>query len=103
MVKLTSLVHENEVFPVNGKVELFPQKGGWYFVRVPKKFTEITQDLSDRGLVAIIATVGSSSWKTSLLPMGDGTQFIALPVKVRKKEKVNLDDSIKMSFVLRER
>ena len=103
MVKLFTLVQESEVFPVKGKVELFPQKGGWFFVRVPKKYTDLTKDLSDRGLVAIIVTLGESVWKTSLLPMGDGSHFIALPAKVRQKEKVNLGDIVEMSFVLRER
>ena len=90
-------------FAISGKVELFPQKKGWHYVGVPKKYTNETKHLLDRGLVAITAKVGSSSWKTSFLPMGDGTHFIALPVKVRNKEKVELNDSIKLSFVLRER
>lgn len=103
MTRLVPLLQEHEVFTVSNTVELFPQKGGWYFVRVPKKYTKMTKDLADRGLVAITATVGGSSWKTSLLPIGDGTQFIALPAKVRKAEKINLGDTIEMSFVLRER
>jgi hypothetical protein len=103
MVKLLALLQENEDFPVHGKVELFPQKGGWFFVRVPKQYSDLTKDLSDRGLVAITAKVGGSVWKTSLLPMGDGTHFIALPAKVRKKEKVDLNQTIEMTFVLRER
>lgn len=103
MVNFTPLTQEKEVFPVRGRVELFPQKGGWYFIQVPKKYSEITRDVSDRGLVAITATLGNSTWKTSLLPMGDGTHFIALPAKVRKKEKIEVDQSIHMSFVLRER
>ena len=94
---------EKDTFPVTGPVEVFPQKGGWFYVSVPKKYTEMTKDLADRCLVAITATVGSSSWSTSLLPMGDGTQFIALPAKIRKKEQIELGDKIQISFVLRER
>jgi len=33
--------------------------------------------------------------------MGDGTQFIALKKAVRKKEKINIGDDIKLSFKLR--
>jgi hypothetical protein len=73
------------------------------YVRVPKKFTEMTEEFADRGLVAITATVGKSSWKTSLLPMGDGTLFIALNAKVRKAEGIELGDMVKISFRLRER
>jgi len=33
-------------YTVQGKVELFPQEGGWYFVRVPLK---ITEELKSKG------------------------------------------------------
>ena len=79
----------DKIFTISGKVELFPQKGGWYFVRVPKKYTEMTKDLTDRDLVAITASVGDSYWDTSLFPMGDGTHFIALSAKIRKLKTSN--------------
>lgn len=90
-------------FNFSGKVELFPQAGGWHYVSVPNRYTEITRSLADRGLVAITATVGKTSWNTSLLPMGDGTQFIALPAKVRQTENITLGKSINLVFVPRER
>lgn len=90
-------------FNFSGKVELFPQAGGWHYVSVPKRYTEITKPLADRGLVAITATVGKTTWQTSLLPMGDDTQFIALPAKVRKTENITLGQNVKLVFVLRER
>lgn len=92
-----------ETLQVTGRVELFPQKGGWYYIRVPKKYSELTKDWTDRGLVAISATVRKTSWKTSLLPYGDGTHFIALSAKIRKAENIHLGDTIQISFQLRER
>jgi len=35
------------------------------------------------------------------LPMGDGTHFIALPAKVRKKENLSLGDEVEISFETR--
>jgi hypothetical protein len=61
------------------------------------------EHLADRGLIAIAATVGRTSWLTSLLPMGDGTHFIALPAKVRSKEKLLLGDMLDVSFQIRQR
>ena len=90
-------------FKVKGKVELFPQAGGWHYVKIPKEYTKITKDLADRGLVAITATLGKTTWDTSLLPMGDGTQFIALSAKVRKAENISLGDDIELTFKLRGR
>lgn len=92
-----------DTFTVTGEVEIFPQQGGWHYIGMPENYTEITQDYADRGVVAITATVGETSWDTSLLPKGDGTLFIALNAKVRKKEKIDVGDTITVSFHLRER
>ncbi|MDR3137164.1 MAG: DUF1905 domain-containing protein [Coriobacteriales bacterium] len=32
------------------------------------------------------------------MPMGDGTHFIALPAKVRTREKIKLGDKILVAF-----
>jgi hypothetical protein len=84
-------------------IELFPQKGGWHYVAVPKNISTPLLYLADRGLIAIHATVGKSTWSTSLLPMGDKTHFIALNTKVLKKEKLALGQKINISFILRQR
>ncbi len=94
---------KNEDFLVEGVVELFPQEGGWIYVRVPEHYTEMTRDRADRGLVAIVAETGGTSWKTSLMPMGDGTHFISLNAKVRKAENIEVGDHIRLSFRLRQR
>ena len=39
----------------------------------------------------------------SVLPMGDGTHFIALPAKVRSKEKLPLGAEVEISFETRVR
>jgi len=70
-------------FSFAGKVELFKREKGWYYVSVPAELSKPLECLADRGLVAVIASVGDSRWPTSLLPMGDGTHFIALPARVR--------------------
>jgi hypothetical protein len=48
----------NDNFKVNNKVEIFPQKGGWHFIRVPKSMTTKLAHKADRGVIAINATVG---------------------------------------------
>lgn len=90
-----------EVYSTSGKVEIFPQKGGWVFIRIPKTITTKLLHRADRGLIPIKATVGLTSWDTSLLPMGDGTHFMALNAKVRKKENIEVDKTISISFILR--
>jgi len=68
---------------------------------VPAELCEPLRKFSDRGLIAVTVKVGNSNWPTSLLPMGDGTYFIALPAKVRKKENISLGESVEVEFELR--
>lgn len=94
---------KNKQLSVGGRVEIFPVENPWVYLRVPKKYTDKLQDLADRGLVPITVTLGKSVWDTSLMPMGDGTQFIPLNAKVRKAEGINVGDHVKLTFVLRKR
>jgi len=88
----------------SGIVEIFDKENmPWWFVRVPKKLSDPYEVLADRGLIAVMASVGKNSWKTSLLPYGDSTHFIALPKKVRKANSIQLGDKISVEFEMRER
>jgi len=84
-------------------VKLFERDKGWYYVSVPTELSKPLEHLADRGLIAVTAKVGNSNWQTSLLPMGDGTHFIALPAKVRSKEGLSLGEEVEVSFETRER
>lgn len=90
-------------FPFKDEVKIFPLENPWIYVPVPLKYTEMFKGEADRGLVAITVTVGSSTWNTSLMPMGDGTQFIPLSAKIRKKEDIKVGDQINGHFELRDR
>ena len=90
-------------YAFSAKVQRFEREKGWFYVSVPDDLSKPLEHLADRGLIAVTATVGASSWPTSLLPMGDGTHFIALPAKVRTKEKLAMGDTSNVFFVLRER
>jgi hypothetical protein len=91
----------DDAFIVQGDVDIFPQPGGWVYVRVPHEYTEMTEHLAERGLVAVTVQVGTTTWKTSMLPMGDGTQFIALNAKVRKAENIEIGDTVSLTVRLR--
>ena len=86
---------------INGRVQQFPQAGGWYYIAVPQRYTKIFQPLTVRGLIAVHAVVGEVSWDTSLLPMGDGTHFIPLPAKVRRTNQLNVGSCVNLTFTIR--
>jgi hypothetical protein len=94
---------EAQEFSFTANVEFFDRPGGWFYVAVPIELSAPLIPLADRGLIAITARVGNTQWHTSLLPMGDGTHFIALPAKVRKQNGLSLCDEVSVSFTIRER
>ncbi len=90
-------------FYVKAKVQIFPLQNPWVYVSVHKDYTEMFAGMMDRGLFPITVTLGNSTWNTSLLPKGDGTHFIPLNAKVRKKEDVKIGDTIELTFIPRNR
>lgn len=94
---------KKQTYTFSAEVQLFDKEDPWYFVSAPKKYVKEFAQHMDRGLVAIEATLGSSTWNTSLMPKGDDTLFIPLSAKVRKKEQIALGDRVAVTFVLRKR
>ena len=88
-------------YKVTDTVQLFPQQAGWHYIAVPTNITQQLTPLANRGLIAISATLGNTSWQTSLLPKGDGTHFIPLSKQVRKAEDISLGDTITIRFTPR--
>ncbi|NHC47269.1 DUF1905 domain-containing protein [Motilibacter aurantiacus] len=93
----------SEDLVVTGEVELFPGPGGWHFVRAPREWSGDLAHRARRGLIAVTATVGSTTWPTSLMPTGDGSHFVALPKAVRAAEDVRLGDDVTVRVRLRDR
>lgn len=87
-------------YRINGTVSRYPGVGGWYFVRVPDEMRAMIHASKKKigyGFVPIVATVGKTSWNTSLLP-GKGMYFIALKAEVRKKENIADGDRVSVTF-----
>jgi len=83
------------------KIERFECVNGWHYVPVPESLVmplKLQNYANQFGYIAVTAKTGTSSWETSIMPLGDGVSFIALPAKVRKKEKLVLGDEIEVSF-----
>ncbi|MEY2640868.1 MAG: hypothetical protein RL150_261 [Candidatus Parcubacteria bacterium] len=87
-------------FKSQGAVKLFPQKGGWVYLPVKQTYSDLGITKPKWGLVPATITIGNTTWKKSLLPMGDETLFIALNEKVRKAENIKIGDTITATFTL---
>ncbi|WP_380164369.1 DUF1905 domain-containing protein [Jannaschia sp. R86511] len=88
---------------LTGELERLPGVGGWYVLRLGPARSQQLRAGARRGFVPVAARVGGSAWDTSLMPMGDGTLFLALPAHVRRAEAVDEGDQVRAVLRPRER
>lgn len=87
----------------SAKVWVYPGIGGWHFVYVPKSDAATIRSYNPKrvgfGFVPVTATVGKTTWKTSLFPSKqEGTYLLAIKHAVRKKEQIFDHDTIDVSI-----
>lgn len=85
---------KQRVYSSTNTVKRFPQKGGWVYVSIDQTYADLGIKKPKWGLVPATITVGSTTWKKSLLPLGDETLFVALSEKIRKAEEIEVGDTV---------
>jgi len=90
---------KSKTFRIKERAQELPIISGWVYVPVPQKDFQ-NANKTCFGLIPIKARVGDTSWRTSLLPMGDGSYFIALKAQVRKAESIFIGDEVELRFNL---
>lgn len=93
---------EHKTHKVTAVVERYPGDKGWYFVPVPVRVSKLYAAAFDRGVLPVRATIGKTTWETSLLPKGDGTHFISFPAKVRTAQDIDVGSTVTVQFVRRD-
>lgn len=73
-------------------------KDGWVYIPIKQTYTDFGIKKPRWGLVPAEITIGKTTWQKSLLPLGDGTLFIALNKKVRDAEDIKVGDKIEVQF-----
>ncbi|CAN5328576.1 DUF1905 domain-containing protein [soil metagenome] len=76
----------------------WPSRENWFFV-------SLSEDASDEiaqlpfpprgfGSIPVRATIGRSTWTTSIFPGGDGVYVLPVRKAVRAKEQIDRDDDV---------
>ena len=78
----------------------YPGEGGWHFVsllpEIGDDITEVTAGIrAGFGSVRVAATVGTTSWRTSIFPDSKtGTYLLPVKKEVRDAEKLETGDEV---------
>jgi Domain of unknown function (DUF1905) len=85
-------------------------KAAWHFITLPEDKSEeikyFNENMHEKrrgwGAVRVQATIGNTSWETSIFPSSELKAYI-LPVKadVRKNEKITVGNDVKISLQIK--
>jgi len=76
--------------------------GAWYFITLPRDAADEIRASNERrgfGSVRVHATIGDSTWETSVFPDTKSDSFI-LPVKaaIRRKQEIDEGDAVTVAI-----
>lgn len=88
----------------SAKVWVYPGVGGWHFVYLPKRdaaeLVKIKTKKVGFGFIPVTATVGTTSWKTTVFPSKqEKTYLLAIKAAVRKNEQIVEGDMVRVALV----
>lgn len=94
------------MYTFTSKLWLYDGFGGWYFVNLP---TEMSKEIKERfepvrkgwKSIYVTATVGKTTWDTSIFPDKKGYYLLAIKAAVRKAENIHEDDVISVDLKIR--
>jgi hypothetical protein len=98
---------QTNIYKIQAKVWLYPGMAAWHFATLPKKISEKIKLAfgamhAGFGSLPVNATIGRTSWKTSIFPDKKvGAYILPLKAQVRKAEKFKANDTIKISLQIR--
>lgn len=81
-----------------------PEGASWVFLTVPEDVSDEIRDMAGPprgfGSVRVEATIGATTWRTSVFPNSDEAGTFALPLKkaVRKAEDLEVGESARISL-----
>jgi hypothetical protein len=91
-------------FEVSGQVKRFSGDYGWYYVELDIGLSKELRPLLANLWPALLKAefvINKTIWLSSIMPIKDGSLFIALPAKVRKAEMIDVADKINITFKLK--
>ncbi len=88
-------------FKIKAQVWVYPGLAGWHFVTLDKRLSTEIRGKYKTGFVKVQATVGKSTWSTSLFPHKQSQSYLlCIKNQIRRKEGIVAGDEIRVTVLL---
>jgi hypothetical protein len=86
-------------YKIKAEVWLYPGLGGWHFVTLDKILSKEIREKYKTGFVKVLATIGETSWNTSLFPHRQSQAYLlCIKADIRKKEGIFEGDKVSITI-----
>ena len=91
-------------FTVKATVWLYQGEAAWHFISVPEETSETMRErfagiARGWGSLRVEATIGQTSWKTSVFPdKKSGTYMLPVKADIRKKEGIKAGQTVQLTL-----
>jgi hypothetical protein len=90
---------------ISGKIWRYPGSAGWFFLSVSDEDSKRLKaekriNRTGYGFVPVTASLGATSWRTTLFPSKEGPYLLAIKSAVRAKERVAVGDDVDVQCVV---
>lgn len=90
---------QNKTYSVTEKIHIFQMTSPWKYIPIPiEKVPKVKP--GGWGSIPVMATIGKTTWRTSIFPMKKGSYFIPIKSQVFKKEELLVGDLITLKYKL---
>lgn len=89
-------------FSVKAKVWKWDGPAAWFFAYIPDKESKALKKLPRGrgfGSIRVRATIGKTSWDTSVFPTKEGPYLLPVKADVRKKESIEDGDVVRITCI----
>ncbi|MEN9561409.1 MAG: hypothetical protein RIQ56_682 [Candidatus Parcubacteria bacterium] len=88
-------------YSVRSKLWLYSGSAAWHFVTVPLKTSDLIKKKHGKrakgwGSIPVQATIGKTTWKTSIFPDKSGVYFLPVKLMVRTAEGIAAEDVVRV-------
>ena len=88
-----------KVFKVSAKLQIFDMDAPWMYLPIPNEKVPNVRP-GGWGSIPVIATIGKTTWKTSIFPTKEIGYFLPVKKAVAKKESLTVGKLTKATFSL---
>lgn len=91
------IVYMAKKYTLTEKLHIFKMASPWIYIPIPLNMVPNIKP-GGWGSIPVIATIGKTTWQTSLFPIKKGHYFIPIKKEVRVKEDLFVGDKVTISY-----